>query len=89
MRGYLFAGTALCACLATPVWAQSNANSVAATGTPQADTPAQPGPPSEAAPADDDIVVTGIRSSLRSSLATKRNADNIVDSISEPDRKLS
>ncbi|MBB3694554.1 TonB-dependent receptor [Sphingomonas sp. BK580] len=92
MRARLLAGAALFACAASPVMAQSsNANSVAPTGTPQADTPAEPQGPSEtppgAGPQDgvEDIVVTGIRSSLRSSLATKRNAENIVDSITAED----
>ncbi|TCP33555.1 hypothetical protein [Sphingomonas sp. BK235] len=41
MRARLLAGVALFACAASPVMAQSsNANSVAPTGTPQADTPA-------------------------------------------------
>ncbi|MEH3105098.1 MAG: TonB-dependent receptor [Sphingomonas phyllosphaerae] len=57
---------------------------MADTGTPLADTPAQPQAPSEVSNPDD-IVVTGIRSSLRSSVATKRNAENIVDSISAED----
>lgn len=84
MKGHLLAGAALLACVAMPALAQSNANSVAATGTPQADTPAEPQGPSETA-AGDDIVVTGIRASLRSSVAIKRNADNIVDSIAAED----
>jgi iron complex outermembrane receptor protein len=33
------------------------------------------------APADEDIVVTGVRASLSSAQAIKRNADQIVDSI--------
>ncbi|MBB4086971.1 TonB-dependent receptor [Sphingomonas carotinifaciens] len=84
MKALLLCGAALLACGALPAGAQSNANSVADTGTPQADRPEQPRGPSEEA-ADEDIVVTGIRASLRSSVATKRNADNIVDSISAED----
>ncbi|MDJ0278552.1 TonB-dependent receptor [Sphingomonas sp. 2R-10] len=85
MKAHLLAGATALAFLAAPATAQSNANSVAETGTPQADTPSEPQGPSEAASTDEDIVVTGIRSSLRSSVATKRNADNIVDSISAED----
>ena len=84
MKAALLCGAALLACAGAPAHAQSNANSVADTGTPTADTPQQPQPPSETSNADD-IVVTGIRSSLRSSVATKRNAENIVDSISAED----
>ncbi len=88
MRARLLAGAAMLAFATSPAMAQSsNANSVAPTGTPLADTPAELQGPSEAAPQEggDDIVVTGIRSSLRSSLATKRNAENIVDSITAED----
>ncbi len=85
MKAVLLCGMAWCACVATPAFGQSNANSVSATGTPQADTPAEPQGPSEDVASDQDIVITGIRSSLRSSVATKRNADNIVDSISAED----
>lgn len=84
MKAALLCGAVFVACVSSPALAQSNANSVAETGTPQADTPDQLRPPSEQAGADD-IVVTGIRSSLRSSVATKRNAENIVDSISAED----
>ncbi len=38
-----------------------------------------------AAPADDDIVVTGIRASLERAIDIKRNADVIVDSIASED----
>lgn len=85
MKALLLCGATMIAFAAVPVCAQSNANSVAETGTPQADAPEQPRGPSETSPADADIVVTGIRSSLRSSVATKRNAENIVDSISAED----
>ncbi len=85
MKTHLLAGATVLAFCAVPAFAQSNANSVAPTGTPQADTPMEPLGPSEVAPTDQDIVVTGIRSSLRSSVATKRNAVNIVDSISAED----
>ncbi|MDP1026826.1 TonB-dependent receptor [Sphingomonas sp. KR1UV-12] len=81
MKAALLCGAVLFACASSSAYGQSNANSIAETGTPQADTPEQLRPPSEG----DDIVVTGIRSSLRSSVATKRNAENIVDSISAED----
>ncbi|WP_162235052.1 TonB-dependent receptor [Sphingomonas sp. Leaf67] len=48
---------------------------------PQTDSGATP----QDAAATDDIVVTGIRASLRSSQATKRNAALIVDSVSAED----
>ncbi|MEH3038400.1 MAG: TonB-dependent receptor [Sphingomonas adhaesiva] len=85
MKALLLCGVTMMALAAAPASAQSNANAVAETGTPRADTPEQPRGPSEAAPGEADIVVTGIRASLRSSVATKRNADNIVDSISAED----
>jgi len=85
MKASLLCGAALFACATVPAHAQSNANSIAETGTPQADTPEQVRGPSETPPEEADIVVTGIRASLRSSVATKRNADNIVDSISAED----
>jgi len=80
MRIQFLGGVALCALFAAPAFAQSNAAAVAETGAPApAATPADP------ADTGDEIVITGIRSSLRSSLATKRNADLIVDSISAED----
>ena len=51
-----------------------------AQGTP----PAQPAPATAAAPApegDDVIIVTGLRRSLQSAQAIKRNSDQIVDSV--------
>ncbi len=84
MRAALLCGAALFVGAATPLYAQSNAVSVAETGASQATIPAQAADTADTA-LTDDIVVTGIRASLRSSVATKRNADNIVDSISAED----
>ncbi len=84
MKGLFLAGAAMSALIVSPAFAQSNANSIAPTGTPQTDTPASAIGPSEQ-PSNEDIVVTGIRASLRSSIATKRNAENIVDSITAED----
>ncbi|MEJ8630976.1 TonB-dependent receptor plug domain-containing protein [Sphingomonas sp. I4] len=39
----------------------------------------------KAPPSDQDIVVTGVRESLRSAQAIKRNADQIVDSVQAQD----
>jgi TonB-dependent receptor len=79
MKATLFTGTALLACIAMPALAQTEANSTA-----PAETTSGALPQSEDASVSD-IIVTGIRGSLRSSLATKRNAENIVDSISAED----
>ena len=85
MKTILLCGAALAACATVPAYAQSTANTVAGTGTADVDTTAQQRDPAQADPQAEDIVVTGIRASLRSSVATKRNADNIVDSISAED----
>lgn len=85
MRAHRLAGSTVLAFCSVPVFAQSKADSVAPTGTPQAVTPMEPMGPSEVARTDQDVVVTGIRSSLRSSVATKRNAADIDDSNSAED----
>ncbi|MEN2791695.1 TonB-dependent receptor [Sphingomonas oligophenolica] len=74
------------ALLASPAWAQ-------ATHTATSDSSAGAGPmqPSGAVQSDRgdaasaDVVVTGIRKSVESAVAIKRNADQIVDSISAQD----
>lgn len=85
MRAHRLAGSTVLAFCSVPVFAQSKADSVAPTGTPQSNTPMEPMGPSEAAPTDRDLVVTGIGSSLRSSVAAKRNAADIDDPISAED----
>src|SRR5918993_1339032 len=51
---------------------------------PGGETTASPPAGADAAPGDE-IVVTGIRASLRSSMNTKRNAQGVVDAISAED----
>jgi iron complex outermembrane receptor protein len=67
---YLLSGTAFAGLVATPLSAQQ----AAPVAAPQAATAA-------ADEAGDEIVVTGVRASLRSAAELKRNADTIVDSI--------
>jgi TonB-dependent receptor len=49
------------------------------------DAPRTQDQPAADAPAADDIVITGIRASLRSAIAIKRNAQGVVDAISAED----
>jgi len=79
----LVMGASALAIGATPVWAQDANSTLGTTGpseipatTPQAD-------PAETA--SDDIVVTGIRASLRASADIKRDGQGIVDAISAED----
>jgi iron complex outermembrane receptor protein len=69
----------------TPAFAQtsSGTDSQAQTGTEQGSTAGggTPAAPAGDAAADDTIVVTGLRSSLRSAQNFKRNSDQIIDSI--------
>jgi iron complex outermembrane receptor protein len=69
----------------TPAFAQtsSGTDSQAQTGTAQGSTAGggTPAAPAGDAAADDTIVVTGLRSSLRSAQNFKRNSDQIIDSI--------
>src|SRR5690242_10868479 len=74
------------ACLAPPAWAQAADSadpSAATTPAGKKQPAAAQSDPSDAAAAD--IVVTGIRQSIQSAVATKRNAEQIVDSISAQD----
>lgn len=49
---------------------------------PPENTASQPGAPAPApGPAADDIVVTGVRASLRSAQELKRNSDSILDAV--------
>ena len=74
------ASLAVLAMAATPASAQPDETDPAATEDAAAsDETAQTGPVPEGT--GDEIVVTGLRESLRSSQAIKRNSDQIVDSI--------
>ncbi|MBY8827069.1 TonB-dependent receptor [Hephaestia mangrovi] len=77
IRKLLFAGTASALALAvsTPVFAQANDTAPVSHDDAVAGSDAQPG----------DIVVTGIRASLRAALEAKRNANAIIDSVSAED----
>ena len=61
---------------AAPAFAQVNQNAV-----PEQDAQTEDSPTVAADPPGDDIVVTGIRRSLESAAAIKRNSDGIVDAI--------
>lgn len=82
IRKALFAGTAsaLALAIAAPAIAQDNSlSSTAPQGSVTHDDAVQGGDQSQ------DIVVTGIRASLRAALEAKRNANAIVDSVSAED----
>jgi len=95
--GWSASVVAIAAGLALPHAAFAQDASVSAQqGTPQADTAAAtPSPqtgatatnavPDAPAAAADDIVVTGVRASLERSIAIKRNSTGIVDAISAED----
>ncbi len=74
----LLCGTSMAALWAAPAMAQVQA----ATQSTQALTADQA---AQAPASDQDIVVTGVRESLRSAQAIKRNADQIVDSVQAQD----
>lgn len=61
-------------------WAQDAAATVGSTGP--AETPATASEPTQG---EDDIVVTGIRASLRQAIDIKRDAQGVVDAISAED----
>ena len=66
----------------TPAFAQTGTPADQPGGTSPAGSAAAPGTPAADAAADDTaIVVTGLRSSLRSAENIKRNSDQIVDAI--------
>lgn len=84
LQGKLLASVASLAIGAFPIGALAqtapspdNAGTVAPSGSPDTATP----PAADPADAQQDIVVTGVRASLRSAVAVKRNASQIVDSI--------
>ena len=62
-------------------WAQDAAATVGNTGPSET----QPTPPSDPNEVTDDIVVTGIRASLRATIDLKRDAQGVVDAISAED----
>ncbi|MGN6268468.1 MAG: TonB-dependent receptor [Sphingomonas sp.] len=70
LKGLLVSSIALAAGIAAPAWAQ---DTVDAAASAQANA--------GASPKSGDIVVTGIRRSLSSAQAIKRDSDSIVDSI--------
>ncbi|TPG52144.1 TonB-dependent receptor [Sphingomonas glacialis] len=69
---YLLSGTAIAALIATPALAQQASAPAAQTDTSATDA---------STGAEEDIVVSGVRASLRSAAEVKRNAGTIVDSI--------
>lgn len=78
------ASLAAAAGMAAPASAQSNALETPKpeTASDQNANPATPGPSAQEGAADDgEIVVTGLRRSLESAQAVKRNSDGIVDAI--------
>jgi len=79
----LVMGASALAIGATPVWAQ-DANSTLGTTGPS-EIPATTPQTDPAETASDDIVVTGIRASLRASADIKRDGQGIVDAISAED----
>jgi len=75
--------------ISTPVLAQQSAPPPGSSGADPTSTVPQPADaavePSQTAPAAEEIVVTGIRGSLASSARIKREAQQIVDTISAED----
>lgn len=74
--------------VAGPAAAQESATAVATASTAQDEQASETGAaqPTEVAEADDNvIIVTGIRASLRSSRDRKKNAEQVVDSITAQD----
>lgn len=88
---YLLCGTAIATLVTTPAIAQQSTPSTtvpsttpstpASTAGDTPDTAAAPAPSDSATDTAQDIVVTGVRASLRSAAEVKRNAGTIVDSI--------
>lgn len=72
----------------------ASAPAMAQTATPDAAAAAQAPAPQADTASNDDIVVTGIRESLRSAISVKRNANAVVDVITSeaigkfPDRNV-
>ncbi|TCP35080.1 TonB-dependent receptor [Sphingomonas sp. BK235] len=85
MKPGLLCGAALYALAILPAHAQTGQPTAATGSTTQPDEAASATTRADADPLTNEIVVTGIRASLRSAITTKRNAENIVDSISAED----
>ncbi|WP_277979077.1 TonB-dependent receptor [Sphingomonas phyllosphaerae] len=72
---------------AASLWPAAAVAQDAPAATPQGEAPAEAGPPAAAdgavaaAPGSDDIVVTGLRRSLQTAQALKRDSDQIVDAV--------
>jgi iron complex outermembrane recepter protein len=73
------ASAAALVCSSSPAWAQDGGAAAAAPA--DADTALQQADPADPAAGGDTIVVTGLRRSLQSAQQTRRNSDQIVDSI--------
>ena len=72
--------------LSTPAFAQTPPDATAASGQPAGtDAPAQAGASAPGKGAAGEIIVTGQRASIANALSIKRNANQIVDSISADD----
>lgn len=72
--------------LSTPVFAQTPPDATAASGQPAGTAaPAQAGASAPGKGAAGEIIVTGQRASIANALSIKRNANQIVDSISADD----
>ena len=88
-RALLLAGTSLLLAVPTQAFAQEPAVEAATPEEPQPDdtapTPGNPDPTSPQPPAADEIVVTGIRRGIQSSLDTKRREQGIVEAVSAED----
>ena len=69
------------AAIALPAAAQDAASTLGNPGPSET----QPAPPAEPGDAGDDLVVTGIRASLREAVDIKRDAQGVVDAISAED----
>jgi len=81
------ARTSALALAAASLWPAAVVAQDAPPATPQGQAPAEAGPPAAAdgavaaAPSSDDIVVTGLRRSLQTAQALKRDSDQIVDAV--------
>ncbi|MBY9063449.1 TonB-dependent receptor [Sphingomonas yunnanensis] len=81
------ARTSALALAAASLWPDAAVAQDAPPAAPQGEAPAEAGPPAAAdgavaaAPGSDDIVVTGLRRSLQTAQALKRDSDQIVDAV--------
>lgn len=85
-RAFLLAGTSVLLCAPTAGFAQ---DATQPTDQPQpadtAPTPGNPEPTDQQAPSSDEIVVTGIRRGIATSIDTKRREQGIVEAVSAED----